>query len=129
MTSSAPGSIPSSGAIAPDDATGPAGATAYPSPRTRSRLGLAAVIVAAVGLLPAAVLMLIALIPDMAVVLWFGIVVLPFVAVFGLAALIMGLIALFTARAGVSKTLPIVGTLLGAFALLAPLSLLLGWWS
>ncbi|WP_396668834.1 hypothetical protein [Microbacterium sp. R86528] len=126
MTTSAPGSTPPS---ANDAAFSEQTAASQPATRGRSGLGLAAVIVAAVALSPAVLLVLISLIPGMNAVLWLLIVVLPVVGLLGLVALILGIIALVKARPGVSKTLPIVGTALGAFAVLAPVSLVFGWWA
>lgn len=85
-------------------------------------------IVAAVGLLPAALVVLFSLLPGMNAVLWLLIVVMPVVMLLGIVALILGIVALVKAHIGISRTLPIIGTALGALAVLAPVSLIFGWW-
>lgn len=108
-----------------DDMTTPAPMPAPARPRRRlDVLGLIAVIVAALVLLPSLAVFLIGLIPEMNAIWWLGIVLLPFLAIAGIIALVLGVIGVIVAvRRGTRFALSIIGGVLGIL-MLVPLALI-----
>lgn len=101
------------------------------APKRRSSvLGITAVIVVVLGLLPTVAVTIIGFLPDMMTVFWLLLVVFPFTLFVGFIGLILGIIALILdIRAQRKLVWPIIAVVLGLVATLGPMSFLLGWWS
>lgn len=105
-----------------------------PTPRTstadtrpRDVLGLIAVILAAVAIVPALLVFLIGLIPEMNAIWWLGIVLIPIMGIAGVLALLLGIIGVIVAaRRGGRFVLSIIGGVLGILLLLPIAAILFG---
>jgi hypothetical protein len=99
-----------------------------PTPATTRRrpdvLGIIAVIVGLVGLLPTLVIFLIGLLPDMQMIFWLLIVTLPILGITAVIALILGVIGIIVGvRRGTRYVWSIIGVAL-ALVMLVPIGLL-----
>ncbi|WP_438354864.1 hypothetical protein [Microbacterium sp. CJ88] len=107
---SAPGFPPGAGA--------PPTAVAARSRRRADALGIVAVIVAGVVLVPALLVFLVGLIPSMNAIWWLGLFLIPLLAIAGVAALALAIPGIIVgARRGGGYALSITGTVLGALML------------
>lgn len=82
-------------------------------------LGLIAVIVAALAIVPALLVFLIGLIPEMNAIWWLGIILIPILGVAGVVALVLAIIGVIVAaRRGARFVLSVIGGALGILLLL-----------
>lgn len=87
--------------------------------RATDVLGIVAIILAAFILLPALMIFLIGLAPEMNAIWWLGIVLLPIMGFLGLVALIVGIVGIvLRVRAHRTPVLSIIGTALGVVLVL-----------
>lgn len=87
-------------------------------------LGIIAIVVAAIVLVPSIGILLIGLIPEMNAIWWLGIVVIPLAGIAGAIAIVLGIIGIVVAvRRGGRYVVSIVGIVLGVLAAL-PIALL-----
>lgn len=119
------GAAPSTPAPAPGTAAPAPGATAPAAPRRRADvLGIVAVILALVGLLPSLIVFLIGIAPEMQMIFWLLIVTLPILGIGGVIALILGVIGIIVGvRRGTKIVWSIIGVVLGIL-MLVPLGML-----
>jgi hypothetical protein len=97
-----------------------------PAPASRRDvLGMIAVVVGAAGLLPGLLVFLVGLIPSMNAIWWLGLVLIPLLAVLGVAALVLGVVGIVrAARRHGRFVLSVIGLVLG-LVLVAPAAWLL----
>jgi hypothetical protein len=121
----APGTPAPAPAPAPGTAAPAPGATAPAAPRRRADvLGIVAVILALVGLLPSLIIFLIGIAPEMQMIFWLLIVTLPILGIGGVIALILGVIGIIVGvRRGTKIVWSIIAVVLGIL-MLVPLGLL-----
>ncbi|MEN2738762.1 hypothetical protein ABCS02_13305 [Microbacterium sp. X-17] len=82
-------------------------------------LGLTAVIVGAVGLVPGLLVFLVGLIPSMNAIWWLGLIILPLMAVVGIVTLLLGLIGIWIASVRRGRwVLSAIGVVLGIIQVL-----------
>ncbi|WP_251454873.1 hypothetical protein [Microbacterium sp. Marseille-Q6648] len=119
------GTAPGTPAPAPGPAAPAPGATAPAAPRRRADvLGIVAVILALVGLLPSLIIFLIGIAPEMQMIFWLLIVTLPILGIGGVIALILGVIGIIVGvRRGTKIVWSIIGVVLGIL-MLVPLGML-----
>lgn len=95
-----------------------------PPRRAFDVLGLIAVIVAAVGIVPTLLIFLIGLIPEMNAIWWLLIAVLPILAIAGVVSLALGVVGVIVGvRRSARFVLSVIGIVLGLL-MLAPIGLL-----
>lgn len=102
-----------------------ADAPAPAAPRRRvDVLGIVAVVLGLVGLLPSLGIFLIGLLPDMQMIFWLLIVTIPILGIGGLLALVLGVIGIIVGvRRGARYVWSIIGVVLGIL-MLVPVGLL-----
>jgi hypothetical protein len=104
----------------------PYGDAAAPAPRRRRAdvLGIVAVILALVGILPSLVIFLIGLLPEMQMIFWLLIVTIPILGIGGVIALILGAIGIIVGVRRRSRYVwSIIGVALGIL-MLVPIGVL-----
>jgi len=90
-------------------------------------LGLIAIVVASLALVPSLLVFLIGLIPEMNAIWWLGIILIPVLGVAGVIALVLAIIGVIVAvRRGTRFVLSIVGGVLGILLLLPIAAILIG---
>lgn len=95
-----------------------------PPARKRDVLGIVAVIVAAIGLLPTLAVFLIGLVPEMNAIWWLGIIIIPLLAMLGVVVLVLAIIGIVVGVRRHSRFVwSIVAAVLGLL-MVAPMSLL-----
>jgi hypothetical protein len=95
-----------------------------PTRRRADVLGIVAVILGLVGLLPSLAIFLIGLLPDMQMIFWLLIVTLPILGIAGVIALILGVIGIIVGvRRRTRYVWSIIGVVLGIL-MLVPIGLL-----
>ena len=95
--------------------------------RAADALGIVAIILAALILLPALMIFLIGLSPEMNAIWWLGIVLLPIMAFLGGAAVVIGVIGVvLRVRQHRNPVLSIIGLVLGVLLVLPMLWVLVG---
>jgi hypothetical protein len=99
-------------------------ATSAPARRPFDVLGLIGVIVGGLGVLPALLVFVIGLVPEMNAIWWLGIVLIPLLGITGLIALVLGVIGVVVGvRRRGRYVMSIVAIVLGVVSA-APISLL-----
>lgn len=97
---------------------------AAPAKRPLDLFGVIAVCVAGVVLLPALLVFLVGLIPEMNAIWWLGIVLIPILGIAGALAVILGIVGVVVAARRRSRyVLSIIGIVLGVL-MIAPIALL-----
>lgn len=87
-------------------------------------LGIVAVVIGLVGLLPSLVIFLIGLLPEMQMIFWLLIVTIPILGIGGAVALILGVVGIIVgAKRGTRYVWSIIGAVLGIL-MLVPIGLL-----
>lgn len=90
-------------------------------------LGLIAIVVASLVLVPSLLVFLIGLIPEMNAIWWFGIILIPFLGVAGVVAVVLAIIGVIVAvRRGTRFVLSIIGGVLGILLLLPIAAIFIG---
>ncbi|GAA1662207.1 hypothetical protein [Microbacterium lacus] len=90
-------------------------------------LGLIAIVVASLALVPSLLVFLIGLIPEMNAIWWLGIILIPVLGVAGVIALVLAIIGVIVAvRRGTRFVLSIVGGVLGILLLLPIAAIFIG---
>lgn len=90
-------------------------------------LGLIAIVVASLALVPSLLVFLIGLIPEMNAIWWLGIILIPVLGVAGVIALVLAIIGVIVAvQRGTRFVLSIVGGVLGILLLLPIAAIFIG---
>lgn len=107
--------------------------TAYqPAPVPAARrpfdvLGLIAVIIALIALIPTLAVFLIGLVPEMNAIWWLGIVLIPALAIAGAVALILAIIGIVVGASRRSRfVLSVIGAVLGILMLVPMVAIAIG---